>query len=1048
MDDNEKLNNDWYIAARNNSLIKNETAGDRRQLLDDNNAKSKTKSFLGNEINELQAMSKISLLEGDDEKLKMDDKASKENSPTSTSMRSSMKFDEPNDDDIEDQEFEVISKSHSDLYLHVNGENNGYDEADYPENPFGDREGTTNPSLFFDDGSRSVDYVLVWKKIMPPDGFDETDALKAKEMDKITKEEENRASRREVFEENLQIEGLQLEKYVVDDEIHFVKIHAPLEVLRRYAEILKLRMPMKEIPGLTTVSERTKSTFNQFMKGFMRKFIVDEKHFPPISHRFTAIYSRDKEYLFDLQQPNFFTTWVRARVVQFILDRQRFSKEQTHDFSFGIERLIDDQTYIAAYALHDGELSTKGSRRHLLYTKWASVRKIFQYQPLDYIKNYFGVKIGIYFAWLGYYTYMLILASIAGIISFFYSIKLMNQNPITEQVCQENNSYVMCPLCDKLCDYWNLKETCLQSQITSLFDNHVTVIFAIFMSFWAALFLENWKRYSAEITHRWDLTGFDVHEEHPRPQYLARLKSIKREKKDYVTNVTEPNVPFWRMKLPATLLSISVVLLLIACAVATVLGVVLYRMSVLASLSFYRDLSTSFTILFTTTTAAIINLILIVIMNYAYESLAEWLTELELLRTQTEFDDSLTLKIYLLQFVNYYASIFYIAFFKGKFVGSPKSYNRFLDFRQEECGIGGCLMELFIQLAIIMIGKQSMNACVEMLWPVVMKYVNRLRLRTGKNRDGSLKKDRRYVNDLKLIEFGSRGLFPEYLEMILQYGFITIFVVAFPLAPMFALINNIFEMRFDAKKLLQHYRRPIFARVRNIGIWYRILDCISKLSVITNGFIIAFTSDFIPRLVYVVYYSKHGNLTGYVDWTLSKFDVLEFKNDTQPLKTTFVNVTECRYQDFRYPPNHPNEYARTAEFWNVMAARLIFVVIFENTVAVVMLLVRWLIPDVSAELRDQIRREAYITNEIIIKKEAEIASARNRNKNYIQSASKWNRLLANDLTGSQLDLFIHSENESRARARTKKNKIQNFIDNEIQKAENHKNNNHREETNI
>lgn len=38
----------------------------------------------------------------------------------------------------------------------------------------------------------------------------------------------------------------------------------------------------------------------------------------------------------------------------------------------------------------------------------------------------------------------------------------------------------------------------------------------------------------------------------------------------------------------------------------------------------------------------------------------------ELHRTQTEFDDSLTLKMFLLQFVNYYSSIFYIAFFKGK----------------------------------------------------------------------------------------------------------------------------------------------------------------------------------------------------------------------------------------------------------------------------------------------------------------------------------------------------------------------------------------------
>jgi len=35
-----------------------------------------------------------------------------------------------------------------------------------------------------------------------------------------------------------------------------------------------------------------------------------------------------------------------------------------------------------------------------------------------------------------------------------------------------------------------------------LFDNEATVFFAVFMSFWAALFLEFWKRYSSEIAHR------------------------------------------------------------------------------------------------------------------------------------------------------------------------------------------------------------------------------------------------------------------------------------------------------------------------------------------------------------------------------------------------------------------------------------------------------------------------------------------------------------------------------------------------------------------
>lgn len=42
-------------------------------------------------------------------------------------------------------------------------------------------------------------------------------------------------------------EGLELEKDSPIDGLYFVKIHAPLEVLRRYSEILKLRMPMREV---------------------------------------------------------------------------------------------------------------------------------------------------------------------------------------------------------------------------------------------------------------------------------------------------------------------------------------------------------------------------------------------------------------------------------------------------------------------------------------------------------------------------------------------------------------------------------------------------------------------------------------------------------------------------------------------------------------------------------------------------------------------------------------------------------------------------------
>lgn len=166
---------------------------------------------------------------------------------------------------------------------------------------------------------------------------------------------------------------------------------------------------------------------------------------------------------------------------------------------------------------------------------------------------------------------MLLFAAIVGVACFIYSCATLYNNTPSEDICTKNHKIMMCPLCDHWCDYWDLSQTCLHSRVTYLFDNPTTVFFAIFMSFWATLFLELWKRYSAEITHRWDLTGFDIQEEHPRPQYLARLSHVKRLQVNVVTNTMEPQVPFWKMKVPATILSFSVVLLLVSKKIMVIL---------------------------------------------------------------------------------------------------------------------------------------------------------------------------------------------------------------------------------------------------------------------------------------------------------------------------------------------------------------------------------------------------------------------------------------------------------------------------------------------
>ena len=145
-----------------------------------------------------------------------------------------------------------------------------------------------------------------------------------------------------------------------------------------------------------------------------------------------------------------------------------------------------------------------------------------------------------------------------------------------------------------------------------------------------------------------------------------------------------------------------------------------------------------------------------------------------------------------------------------------------------QCSNYGCLMELSQQLAIIMIGKQVINNCRELLIPRIQSWYHRKKTDI-EHRDRCLT---RWELDFRLIPY--EGLFEEYLEMILQFGFITIFVAAFPLAPLFALLNNWFEIRLDAHKLVCHTRRPIPERANNIGVWFQILNFLSHIAVISN----------------------------------------------------------------------------------------------------------------------------------------------------------------------------------------------------------------------
>jgi anoctamin-1 len=77
--------------------------------------------------------------------------------------------------------------------------------------------------------------------------------------------------------------------------------------------------------------------------------------------------------------------------------------------------------------------------------------------------------------------------------------------------------------------------------------------------------LELWKRYSAGIVHRWGLEDFCKQAEHPRPDYLARMKHQRRAKSrvNPVTRQVEPTLDL-KAKIPNYILSSTIVTLYVS----------------------------------------------------------------------------------------------------------------------------------------------------------------------------------------------------------------------------------------------------------------------------------------------------------------------------------------------------------------------------------------------------------------------------------------------------------------------------------------------------
>ncbi|XP_044315864.1 anoctamin-8 isoform X8 [Drosophila rhopaloa] len=543
-------------------------------------------------------------------------------------------------------------------------------------------------------------------------------------------------------------------------------VSAPVNVLFRAAE--EARLPKRLRPDLG---------------GALREFTTRE------SHCFQQLRG-------DVGSTALFTSQERQWLVLQVLQGLRAGCSDI-DALHGRAAVAEGQSIVAAwqesglitqvFPLHEPSSLTQ------LQTHW--VKQIFAPQPLDDIAAYFGVKVALYFAWLGHYTCALGVPAVFGTILY--------------------------------CILWGKGQTA---------QDMGHVLFSLFNVAWASLYLEAWKRYSVELAFRWGTLSTPPELlEPPRPLYKGPLEE------NNVTGRLEPKeAPAWQRRAFRYLVSFPI----IGCCLCVVFAVMFLMLrfqdwwdsklpeeSVLCCLSVIPKVLLAGAI---------------TLMDEAYFKLAVWLNDRENYRLQSKYENHLIAKVALFQFVNSFLSLFYIAFYLRDEEKLKEQLAGLLISRQ----IIGNLRESAIPYFVEQwkLAKLSFN-----MWGALSPTQNVTRSLAEElaTAEAELKAEstatptkthqpeatsKRNIGQAEIESslYKYDGTFSDHLEMLVQMGYVVLFSAAFPLAGVCALINNLMEIRSDAFKLAHVHQRPFGQRVANIGTWQNALSILSLAAVIVN----------------------------------------------------------------------------------------------------------------------------------------------------------------------------------------------------------------------
>ena len=802
--------------------------------------------------------------------------------------------------------------------------------------------------LFFNDGVRRVDYVIVYENHSP---CDTTDGMQKKNDNEIW---------RKKFFDGLKKRGIETEEMSGQYRLHasytFVKVHVPWEPLTDIAESIALQKPLA--PDEIRILENVKTWSSWFRldtevrgndkprTGQDEKEEKDEKTNKVVMSPFSCA-RQDQFNIVD--KDTFFSPAQRSMMAHYILSRTVFDNgSKTGNPKFGIDELISLGAVSAAYPLHSKEVESVFDFKKLALGPW---RYLFQKDfkdemQLDHVRHYYGEKIGFFFCWMFFYTNMLAPLILVGIICFISGLVKIHTLKYISDMCDESKNtsqYSMCPVgcldfCHEECNntYPLLIDSCDLAKVCALFDNDAIILNVIVTTLWTFVFMKLWKRRASVLQITWHVRDYKS-EESLRPQ-LYTFTAEKR--KHPITDELEPYISL-KTKCVRRGGSLLAVILMILANIGIVIGLMELGEVIECLVGFQGS----------TSIISLLSLLVVVMFAKMYTWFSTVLTDYEMHRTESEWENSFRLKYFLFCFINNNAGPLIMI------IVAPNLTS--------ESSITGDGPKISLLLVIYMVGEPTVLFLVEMIQEGIkssvkegLKTLNDVKtfppgIKSSRN-IGIKTKGTEQENiipggekDFQLEDVPTHILTELYSDLVIQYGFIVMYAAVFPVAAILAAIRNVLNSFHIANQFSKKWRRPIAGRAQDVGIYYVIVRFISFLALIINGYLIATSTHFIPKWVRRETYDDGRT---YVDFRLIQHERYISREET----------VSC-YADFKMTIGGGD---LSKDYYKTYSKGLTFAIFFAIGTFIFAVLID-LVPDIPMEEYIDLSRQNYLAQKVL-----------------------------------------------------------------------------------